>query len=161
LRYKPLPTVGLFLAILFILSTAACRAMANASPPTVSHFVSGVVTRSAYLNYITEQDSEVFAFYRNTPVKELTDEVFLGLLMRPKESKIVRQPWPVFFQLRTQGDPTGRWRQLQDYLEANLTNLTVLRLPRDPPYDSQYDLYAVGIFNGGVVVGVQMFGVAT
>ena len=134
--------------------------MAETSPPTLSHFVGGVVTRSAELNYITEQDSEVFAFYRNTPVKDLTDGVFLTLLRRPSDAKIVRQSWPIFFQLRTQNDPTGRWRHLQEYLEANLTSLTVFRLPRGAPYESQYDLYAVGIFNGQVV-GVQMFGVAT
>jgi hypothetical protein len=50
---------------------------------------------------------------------------------------------------------------LQEYLEENLTNLTVFRLPRGQPYSAQYDLYAVGIFNGKTVVGVQMFGVAT
>jgi hypothetical protein len=34
-------------------------------------------------------------------------------------------------------------------------------LPREDPYGAQYDLYAVGLFGGNIVVGVQMFGVAT
>ena len=124
-------------------------------------FVGGILTRSAELNYVTEQDSEVFVFYRNTPVKEMSDEAFLAILKRPPETKIVRQSWPSFFETRTRNDSTGRWRALQEYLEANLTGLTVFRLPRAAPYGSQYDLYAVGIFNGETVVGVQMFGVAT
>ena len=124
-------------------------------------FVGGVLIRSAELNYVTEQDSEVFVFYRNTPVGEMSDEEFVAILRRPPETKIVRQSWPSFFETRTRNDSTGRWRALQEYLEANLTGLTVFRLPRAAPYGSQYDLYAVGIFNGETVVGVQMFGVAT
>ncbi len=130
-------------------------------PMTLSQFVVGIVTRSADLNYVTEQDSEVFAFYRNTPVREISDTVFLELLRRPAEAQIITQSWSPFFQIRTQNDPTGRWRNLQAYLESHLTNLTVLILPRDEPYGAQYDLYAVGILNGETVVGVQMFGVAT
>jgi hypothetical protein len=128
---------------------------------TLSQFVAGIITRSADLNYVTEQDSEVFAFYRNTPAKEMTNDVFLALLRRPGDTQIVRQSWSTFFQIRTQNDPTGRWGQLQEYLEANLKNPTVFRLPRGAPYGAQYDLYAVGIFNAETVVGVQMFGVAT
>ena len=127
----------------------------------LSEFVGGILTRSAALNYVTEQDSEVFVFYRNTPVEEMSDEAFLAILRRPPETKIIRSSWSSFFETRTRNDPTGRWRALQAYLEANLTSLTVFRLPRDTPYGSQYDLYAVGIFNGETVVGVQMFGVAT
>jgi hypothetical protein len=127
----------------------------------LSEFVGGIVTRSAELNYVTEQDSEVFAFYRNTPVAELSDKAFVAILRRPIETRIVRQSWSSFFEARTRNDPTGRWKALQEYLEANLTSLTVFRLPRDAPYGAQYDLYAIGIFNGETVVGVQMFGVAT
>jgi Nuclease A inhibitor-like protein len=156
----------LILAVLVVGSVGpACQAADEppswSGPLTLSQLVVGIVTRSADLNYITEQDSEVFAFYRNTPVDELNTDVFLELLRRPAETDIVRQPWSSFFQLRTQSDSTGRWRELQQYLEANLTNLSVFRLPRDRPYASQYDLYAVGVFNGKTVVGVQMFGVAT
>ena len=159
-----------FLALSLVtgmLAVSACHAGIGMSPSAVNRplslpqFIVGVVTRSGDLTYITEQDSEVFAFYRNTPVKELTDSVFLSLLRRPTNAKIVRQSWSTFFQLRTQNDPTGRWKNLQTYLEGNLTELTVFRLPRAAPYESQYDLYAVGIFNGDTVVGVQMFGVAT
>lgn len=145
----------------------ACHAATDVSRPigkmplTLSQFVAGIATRSADLNYLTEQDSEVFAFYRNTSVKQLTDGAFLALLRRPAETQIVRQSWAAFFQTRTQTDPTGRWGQLKEYLEANLTNPVVFRLPRNAPYEAQYDLYAVGIFNGETVVGVQMFGVAT
>jgi len=121
----------------------------------------GIVERSAELVYITEQDSEVFAFYRNTPVKEVTDNVFLAILRRPVETQIIQQSWSSFFQIRVNNDPTRRWGDLKKYLEANLTNLTVFRLPRGAPYGAQYDLYAVGIFNGDTVVGIQMFGVAT
>ena len=128
---------------------------------TLSELAGGIVVRSADIVYITEQDSEVFLFYRNTPVTGLNSAVFLGLLRRPPETIIEQQSWPAFFQLRTANDSTGRWKALQNYLEANLTNVTIFRLPRDEPYDAQYDLYAVGIFNGNTVVGVQMFGVAT
>ena len=128
---------------------------------TLSDFVGGIIVRSKNLNYVTEQDSEVFVFYRNTAVKDMTDSVFLALLRRPAETEIIQQSWSIFFQLRTANDPTGRWRTLQKYLEPNLTNLTIFRLPRGAPYGAQYDLYAVGIFNGDTVVGVQMFGVAT
>ena len=155
-------------AVLFgLLSGPACRAATDTShavgsnPMTLSQFVAGIVTRSADLTYVTEQDSEVVAFYRNTRVKEMTDSVFLALLRRPVGTPITGQAWSAFFTLRTQNDATGRWRHLQEYLEANLTNLIVFRLPRDGPYSAQYDLYAVGIFNGETVVGVQMFGVAT
>lgn len=155
---------SLLLAILLSTLTGyGCRgAAANAEKVlTLPKLIDGVVTRSASLNYITEQDSEVFAFYRNNPVGETNEEELLGLLRRPPESQIFRQSWSTFFQLRTQNDSTGRWRNLQEYLEAHLTDRTVFRVPRDAPYDSQYDLYAVGLFNGTTVVGVQMFGVAT
>ena len=72
----------------------ACNAATNTSPPggirplTLPQLVAGIVSHSADLNYITEQDSEVFAFYRNTPVTELTDNVFLELLRRPEETQI-------------------------------------------------------------------------
>ena len=150
-----------------MLAVSACHAGTGMPPTAVNRpmglpqFVAGIITRSDGLNYITEQDSEVFAFYRNTPVKELNDAAFLGLLMRPAETKITRVSWSTFFQLRTQNDPTGKWRILQTFLEGNLTQLAVFRLPRAAPYESQYDLYAVGIFDGDTVVGVQMFGVAT
>lgn len=103
----------------------------------------------------------MFVFYRNTPVKELTGAVLLALLRRPPGSFIQQEPWSKFFQLRSSTDPTGRWTILREYLEANLTNVVVFRLPRDDPYGSQYDLFAVGLFNGNIVVGVQMFGVGT
>lgn len=129
--------------------------------PILSEFVGGILTRSMGLNYVTEQDSEVFVFYRNTPVKEISDEAFLAILKRPPETKVVRQSWASFFETRTRNDSTGRWRELQKYLEANLTSLIVFRLPRDEPYGLQYDLYVVGLFNDATVVGVQMFGVST
>jgi hypothetical protein len=128
---------------------------------TVSQLVDGIITRSAELNYITEQDSEVFAFYRNTPVKEISDTVFLTLLRQPLETRIIQQSWSEFFRMQTSRDPTGKWRKLQEYLEANLSNLVVFRIPRNSPYAAQYDLYAVGLFDKNTVVGVQMFGVAT
>jgi len=127
---------------------------------TLPKLVSGIVARSAELIYVTEQDSEVFSFYRNAPVTKISERVFLDLLRRPADTTIETESWSAFFQLRTQRDPTGRWRRLQTYLEANLTDRIVYRLPHAAPSDSQYDLYAVGIFNG-MVVGVQMFGVAT
>lgn len=147
-------------------SVYACHATTHVPLPQdkrmiLSEFVGGILTRSAELNYVTEQDSEVFVFYRNTPVREMSDVAFLAILRRPPETKIIRQSWSSFFETRTRNDPTGRWRALQEYLEANLTGLTVFRLPRGAPYGSQYDLYAVGLFNGETVVGVQMFGVAT
>lgn len=150
-----------------IFTGPACHAATDTLPQvgnrplTLSKLVAEIVTRSADLNYVTEQDSEVFAFYRNAPVKELTDTVFVELLRRPAETQIVQQSWSTFFQIRTLNDPTGRWRKFQEYLEANLTNLTVFRLPRNAPYGSQFDLYAVGIYDGDTVVGIQMFGVAT
>jgi hypothetical protein len=131
------------------------------SAHTLPQFVSGIITRSAELTYITEQDSEVFVFYRNTPVKELTGAVLLSLLRRPPGSSIQQESWSKFFQLRSINDPTGRWTILRQYLEANLTNVVVFRLPRDDPYGAQYDLFAVGLFSGKIVVGVQMFGVGT
>ncbi len=148
------------LALLGGTLTVYARAPAN-SARTLPELLGGIVERSAELVYITEQDSEVFAFYRNTPVKEVTDNVFLAILRRPVETQIIQQSWSSFFQIRVNNDPTGRWGDLKKYLEANLTNLTVFRLPRGAPYGAQYDLYAVGIFNGDTVVGIQMFGVAT
>jgi hypothetical protein len=166
---RPVALLTLVFAIIVgVFAGSACHAatdffpaIGKTPPLTLSEFTAGIVTRSADLNYVTEQDSEVFAFYRNAPVKELTGGVFLEVLRRPAETQIISQPWSTFFQIRTQHDPTGRWRRLQEYLEENLTNLTVFRLPRGQPYSAQYDLYAVGIFNGKTVVGVQMFGVAT
>lgn len=157
----------IILLITGILAVTACVAAADSHQSiavrslTVPQVVGGIATRSADLNYITEQDSEVFAFYRNAPVKELTDTVFLTLLRRPAETRIFQQAWSEFFRQRTSNDPGGGWRQLQLYLESNLTNLTVFRIPRDSPYGAQYDLYAVGLLNKTTVVGVQMFGVAT
>lgn len=128
---------------------------------TLAEFVGGIAARSANLNYMTEQDSEVFAFYRNTRGGGTTESVLLGLLRRPAETQTIAQSWSAFFRIRTQNDPTGRWGYLQEYLEAHLTELTVFRIPRDSPYEAQYDLYAIGLFNGETVVGIQMFGVAT
>lgn len=166
-----LPLAIAALVLLVVISTAtACHASIRSSSIsrltgserlTVAQFVDGIVTRSADLTYITEQDSEVFAFYRNTPVKEVTDTVFLGLLRQPLETRVIQQPWPDFFRSRTSLDPTGKWRELQEYLEANMSNLAVFRIPREPPYGAQYDLYAVGLFNGKTIVGIQMFGVGT
>jgi hypothetical protein len=144
-------------------ATTACAAATRefGDKLTLAPFVAGIVTRSADLIYITEQDSEVVAFYRSIRAKDMTDSIFLEALRRPAETRIIRELWSAFFQVRTANDPTGRWRILQEYLEAHLTNLVVFRLPRDAPYEAQYDLYAVGTFDGKTVVGIQMFGVAT
>lgn len=131
------------------------------SSDTLAEFVGGVISRCEGLNYVTEQDSEVFAFYRNAPVRELTEAGFLKLLKHPAETVIVRRSWADFIRARVRTDPTGRWRQLQEYLEANLNDLVVFQIPRGEPYEAQYDLYAVGVFKGRTVVGVQTFGVAT
>jgi hypothetical protein len=162
---------GISILTLVVLITAfsvtRCHASADDSGSsderanTLPQFVGGIITRSAELTYITEQDSEVFVFYRNTPVKELTGAVLLSLLRRPPGSSIQQESWSKFFQLRSINDPTGRWTILRQYLEANLTNVVVFRLPRDDPYGAQYDLFAVGLFSGNIVVGVQMFGVGT
>ena len=167
-RCPALHIVWLIFVVLASISTGrACYAppdvhSATASPPqTLGRLVEGIVSRSAQLNYITEQDSEVVAFYRNTPVKEISDVVFLSLIRRPPETPVTQQSWHEFFRSRSANDSTGRWRELQQYLEANLTNLTIFRIPRDSPYDAQYDLFAVGVFDKNLVVGVQMFGVAT
>jgi len=155
----------LLAAFVGIFAGYSCHASTHILSPTpektLPNLVVGIVARSANLNYMTEQDSEVFAFYRNTAVSETTESVFLGLLRQPAESQISRHSWSTFFQIRTQNDSTGRWRHLQEYLEAHLTDLTVFRIPRDSPYEAQYDLYAIGLFNGETVVGIQMFGVAT
>jgi hypothetical protein len=153
-----------FFVLLAASATYACQAAISMTPDkarTLPEFVGGIATLSSQLNYITEQDSEVFAFYRNTPVDEMTDSSFLSVLRRPVDTRVIQQSWSSFFKIRTSIDPTGRWKALQDYLEANMTNLVIFRLPRDAPYGAQYDLYAVGVFNGKVIVGVQMFGVAT
>ena len=155
-----------FLAVLVgLLGCTACHASSAKSvgnnPRTLSQLLAGIVTRTEDVIYITEQDSEVFAFYRNTPVREMSDARFLDILRLPPDTRIIKQSWSTFFLIQTRKDPNNRWRDLQDYLEANLTNLTVFQLPRDDPYDSQYDLYVVGLFNGDTVVGIQMFGVAT
>ena len=149
------------LASAVVFATACLAATTEQPPESLPQFVGGIVSRSGKLIYVTEQDSEVFAFYRNTAVTKITDSVFLDLIRRPPETPITELSWSAFFQIRTNRDATGRWRSLQVYLEANLTQLTVFQIPRDAPYDSQYDLYAVGLFNGNTVVGVQMFGVAT
>lgn len=155
------------LVLITVLVATSCQAAADASGfsgeavRTLPQFVGGIITRSAELTYITEQDSEVFVFYRNTPVNELTGDVLLSLLRRPSVSPIQQESWSKFFQLRANTDPTGRWAILRQYLEANLTDAVVFRLPRADPYGAQYDLYAVGLFNGNLVVGVQMFGVGT
>lgn len=167
MRYERTSHRLLLFVLLIVLAATACRAATGMSqmigdkPQSLPDLVGGILVRSADLNFITEQDSEVFVFYRNTQVEELTDQVFLQILRRPAETRIVSQPWSDFFAIRTRNDPTGRWKKLQEYLEANLTNLVIFRITRDAPYDAQYDLYAVGIFNGKTVVGVQMFGVAT
>ena len=160
--------VHYFLALLvWTAAGVSCTAQASIEsdqskkPTTLSEFAGGIIVRSADIIYITEQDSEVFLFYRNTPIEDLEGEAFLILLRRPLETPVIPQLWSEFFQLRTANDSTGRWRSLQQYLEANLTNVTVFRIPRDKPFDSQYDLYAVGLFRGRTVVGIQMFGVAT
>ena len=156
-----------FLVAIFVLlfGCTACHASNAKSigtdPRTLPQLLAGVVTRTEDLIYISEQDSEVFAFYRNTPVREMSDARFLELLRRPPETRIIKQSWSTFFQIQTRKDPNSRWKVLQDYLEGSLTNLTVFQIPRDEPYDSQYDLYVVGLFNGDTVVGIQMFGVAT
>jgi hypothetical protein len=153
--------------LISVFAATRCHAAANDSRAlderarTLPQLVGGIVTRSAELTYVTEQDSEVFVFYRNTPVKELTDAVLLSLLRRPSGSPIQQESWSKFFQLRSNTDPTGRWTILRRYLETNLTNVVVFRLPREDPYGAQYDLYAVGLFSGNIVVGVQMFGVGT
>jgi hypothetical protein len=161
-------TLILTLVVLItVLSATPCHAGADFSEfsderaRTLPQFVGGIITRSAELIYITEQDSEVFVFYRNSPVKELTGAALLSLLRRPSGSPIQQESWSSFFQLRSNTDPTGKWMLLRQYLEANLTNTVIFRLPREDPYGAQYDLYAVGLFGGNIVVGVQMFGVAT
>lgn len=157
----------LIVVMITAFSVTRCHASADGSSSsaesvsTLPQFVGGIIARSAELTYITEQDSEVFVFYRNTPVKELTGAVLLSLLRRPPSSFIQQESWSKFFQLRSNTDPTGRWTILRHYLEENLTNVIVFRLPREDPYGAQYDLFAVGLFRGTIVVGVQMFGVGT
>lgn len=160
---------ALSFALLIWTSTAsACAAQTSATSrangeiaTTLPELVAGIIPRCEGIVYTTEQNSEVFAFYRNTQLTEIKPQAFLMLLRRPSDTVITRGSWDDFFQIRTRNDPTGRWRRLQEYLEANLANTTIFYVSRDEPYDVQYDLYAVGIFNGKTVVGVQMFGVAT
>jgi hypothetical protein len=148
--------------IFFLLLFSVCQAgMGQTREKSVPHLLAGIATRTVDLNYITEQDSEVFAFYRNTSVKKIDESSLLALLRRSDDAQITRQAWSMFFEIRKRNDSTGGWAELQKYLEANLTDVVVFYLPRDPPFDSQYDLYAVGLFHGNTVVGVQMFGVAT
>jgi len=161
---SPAFIILMFLVLFAASSTYACQSAVSMIPDkarTLPEFVSGIVTLSAQLNYISEQDSEVFAFYRNTQVDEMSDSSFLSVLRRPPDARITQQSWSAFFQLRTRNDPSGRWKGLQDYLESNMTSLVIFRMPRESPYGAQYDLYAVGLFNGHTIVGVQMFGVAT
>lgn len=152
--------LALVVALFNCTACNASTAQPKVSRPTLPQLINGIILRTENLNYISEQDSEVFAFYRNTPVHEITDAVFLDLLRRPPGTRIVKQSWSMFFQIQSRKDTSKRWMELQNYLETNLTNLTVVYLPRDAPYDSQYDLYAIGLC-GDRVVGVQMFGVAT
>lgn len=155
-----------FLTIVVVLLTCtACHARTIGSPRnnplTLSQFLTGIITRTEKLNYISEQDSEVFAFYRNSRVSEMSDRVFLDILRRPVGTQIIKQSWSSFFQAQRRDDPRSQWSDIEKYLEINLTDLVVYRLPRAAPYEAQYDLYAVGLFNGEIVVGIQMFGVAT
>ena len=145
--------------VLFLLLFSVCHA--GPKEKTLPQLIAGIATRTATLTYITEQDSEVFAFYRNTSVRKIDESVLLALLRRSDDAQITRQAWSTFFEIRKRSDKTGGWADLQTYLDANLTDVVVFYLPRDPPFDSQYDLYAVGLFNGNTMVGVQMFGVAT
>ena len=161
-----LSTASAFVLVILVgLLATTCQAgnatSVGTDARTLSQLLAGIVIRTGDLNYITEQDSEVFAFYRNTAVREMSEARFLELLRLPKETRIIKQSWSTFFKIQTRQDSGSRWRELQEYLEANLTNLTVFKVPRDEPYDSQYDLYVVGLFNGDTVVGIQMFGVAT
>ena len=164
-RLEISPSAFFLALVLGLLGCTACNASSAKSignnPRTLSQLIAGIVTRTEGLNYITEQDSEVFAFYRNTPVREIDDARFLELLRRPTETRIIKQSWSTFFEIQKRKDANNHWRDLQDYLETCLTNLTVFKVPRDDPYDSQYDLYVIGLFDGDKVVGIQMFGVAT
>src|SRR5690348_3070880 len=68
-----------FVVLLAASTTYACQAaisLGRDKVRTLPEFVSGIATLSAQLNYISEQDSEVFVFYRNTPVDEMTDASF-------------------------------------------------------------------------------------
>jgi hypothetical protein len=100
--------VGVFAGSACHAATDFFPAIGKTSPLTLSEFTAGIVTRSADLNYVTEQDSEVFAFYRNAPVKELTGGVFLEVLRRPAETQIISQPWSTSSRVRARAAPTRR-----------------------------------------------------
>lgn len=124
-----------------------------------------VVTKACKgLFYQSETDAEILPFFGGK-VTDGAREMILKAAGLKKEAKVEERPFVEFFERLTkirdwfteiETENTRRFLKLQNLLQDNLTDLTVLRIGR-----IQIDIYVVGIDKAGNLVGIRTKAVET
>jgi hypothetical protein len=116
------------------------------------------------LYYVSETDAEIFPFFGGK-VTDGAREMVLKAAGLKKKEKVEERPFVQFFERLTkvrdwfteiETENTRRFLNLQNLLEDNLTDLTVLRIGR-----IQIDIYVVGIDKAGNLVGIRTKAIET
>ncbi len=139
--------------MIFCASSAQAQMKARLSP--LGNLLAGIQERADSLNYISEEDWDVNVFVIGRNVSVLNVETF-----RLANPQIFYEPIEefdvdLFFSRLEKRDKSGGWSNLRNYLEANLTQLTVFKVG-----DVRRDVYAVGLFQGHII-GIRTFAVET
>ena len=116
------------------------------------------------LFYVSETDAPVLAF-RGTQVDQLRRDTIIHQLDLKPEPKVEETPFETFFDRltavkewfgETQTAKAKKFLELRKLLEENLRDLTVFRIG-----EIRLDIYAVGIDEDGVLMGVTTKAVET
>lgn len=151
----------LLILTIFVLFFASCSQAQNVSSAlTFPELISGIQTRSEGLVFISETDSDVVVWYRNRTVDSLSEAEFKRVAKIPPLATVEIVPFDQLFTRLVDLDKTGQWLILRDYLESNLQDYKVFRVPRPAPYERTFDVYAVGLFENKVI-GIHVVSLET
>lgn len=147
--------------ILLLISLIFCATALSASAQELSktrvsplgNLLAGIQDRTENLIYISEEDWDVNAFVIGRNVSILNAQTFKQ--SNPKVLYETVEDFPIndFFARLENKD--FHWTYLRNYLEANLTQIHVLKVG-----DVRRDIYVVGLFDGHIV-GMRMFAIET
>lgn len=150
---------GLFAALFAFAPQPARASCSCASIPAIVEQITNV---GGSLNYVSETDAEVVAVYRNASVSEVSISEFKRVFRLNPKQTVYQESAKDFFARVQITDPDGNWFALQDIFES-LEAVTVFKVPRARPFQSNYDYFVVGRFaaGGGQLVGIQTFSIET
>lgn len=149
--------LGSFVLFLSIILGILCARAFGQSP--FEAVIADIGTHTAGLTYISEADAPLTAFFRNQTVNANTPEILLQLLRLPASTYLFEITVNLFFDRLIDGDASGRFELLRDFMLGNLANFKVYKIPR-PANNNEIDIYVVGLFSNKFV-GFQTFAIET